>query len=126
MNEIKKKVLIVDDDKLLSEALLQLFVSAGNEAKIILRGDEAEAVIDEWNPDVILLDIMLPGKNGVEIVKDVCGAQSDVCKKILVMTTLNDSGSLAKSLELGITNYIQKNTSTPQYVFDVATRMMNK
>ncbi len=126
MNESKKKILIVDDDKLLSEALAQLFISAGHETKILLEGNGVEETVASWQPDVILLDIMLPGKNGVEITKDLCKIHQGICDRIVVMTTLGDSGSLAKALELGVTNYVQKNTSTPQYVFDVATRIMNK
>jgi CheY-like chemotaxis protein len=126
MNQAKKKVLIVDDDKLLSEALNRLFLGAGYETYMLGEGSGVEKVVTTWMPDVILLDIMLPGKNGVEITKDLCSVYPGICDRIMVMTTLNDSDSLAKALELGVTSYVQKNTATPQYVFDVAMRIMNK
>ena len=101
MTDTKKKVLIVDDDKLLSGALEQLFVDAGFDTKVLLEGTEVEAIIDSWKPDVTLLDIMLPGKTGVEITKDLCKAHQGICDQLVIMTSLNDSGYLAQALELG-------------------------
>ena len=126
MSHTKKKILIVDDDKLLSQSVEQLFSGAGCETKVLFDGDGVEDTVASWYPDIIILDIMLPGKNGIDIIKDLCGKSKATCDKILVMTTLNDSTYLAKALELGVTNYVQKNTATPQYVFDVAMRMANK
>src|SRR5688572_26361815 len=121
-----KKVLIADDDLLLAESLKSIFSSAEAEVKIVSNGGEVEAIVEVWQPDVILLDIMLPEKNGVEITKDLTLADPKICEKIVIMTTLEDNAYLAKAMEYGIKHYVQKNTSTPQYVFDVALRVMNR
>ena len=42
------------------------------------------------------------------------------------MTTLEDSGYIAKVLELGVTHYVQKNTANPEYVFEVASHILNQ
>jgi DNA-binding response OmpR family regulator len=125
MNNTKQKVLIVDDDELLAQALAQVFVNRGYDTKVLSTGNDVEATIESWNPDVILLDIMLPGKTGVEIVSDVSIKHKELCNKIVVMTTLEDSEYLAKVLELGVTHYVQKNTANPEYVFEVASRILN-
>lgn len=126
MNHTKKKILIVDDDELLAQALAQVFVNREFDTKILLTGNDVKAIIESWNPDVILLDIMLPGKTGVEIVKDISEKHKELCNKIVVMTTLEDSEYLAQVLELGVTHYVQKNTTNPEYVFEVASRILNK
>lgn len=125
MNHTKQKVLIVDDDELLAQALAQVFINREYDTHILLAGNEVEATIESWNPDIILLDIMLPGKTGVEIVKDISEKHKELCSKIVVMTTLEDSEYLAKVLELGVTHYVQKNTANPEYVFEVASRILN-
>jgi DNA-binding response OmpR family regulator len=124
MKETKKKVLIVEDDLLITDSLEKLFSNGGYEIKTLAEGKTVEDLIFSWKPDVILLDIVLPDLDGVEIVKSVCSKDSGICHKILIMTTLNDSAYLAQAMEHGITNYVQKNTATPQSVFDLAVRMM--
>ena len=120
-----KKVLIAEDDSLLAQSLEGLFAAGKCEVKIMSTGVDVVQTIAAWNPDVILLDIMLPGKNGIEIVKDACDMDKGVCNRIIVMTTLEDNAYLAKALEQGITNYVQKSTSSPQYVYDIAMKIMN-
>ncbi|MEN9647747.1 MAG: hypothetical protein RLY57_551, partial [Candidatus Parcubacteria bacterium] len=85
MNHTKQKVLIVDDDELLAQALAQVFINREYDTHILLAGNEVEATIESWNPDIILLDIMLPGKTGVEILNDFYYKDIDFFIKILVL-----------------------------------------
>jgi len=125
MNETKKKILIVDDDRLLAESLEKLFEGGEFETMMLFAGDDVCSTVMSWKPDVILLDVMLPGKNGIEIVKEMCDHDKGVCKRIVVMTTLNDSAILAKALELGVTSYVQKNTATPESVVELAKKIIS-
>lgn len=126
MSKFHKKVLIVDDDSLLIDALELTFQNSDYDTYVLRDGNQVKSVVEKWKPDVVLLDIMLPGKGGVEIIKEISATYKDFCDKVIVMTTLQDSQYLAEALELGVKNYIQKTTSNPKHVFEMAEKILNK
>jgi CheY-like chemotaxis protein len=67
MADERRKVLVVDDEKTTSETLTVIFGDQGYQARAAYSAEEAIDVIAEWQPDVALLDVNLPGMNGVDL-----------------------------------------------------------
>ena len=65
------KILVVDDDASLSEMLTIVLRQEGFEPRVVSSGDRAMAAVREFKPDVVLLDLMLPGKDGVDVCREI-------------------------------------------------------
>lgn len=63
----RQRVLIVDDEKVIAITLAHIFVTRGYEARPAYSAEEAIPVIDEWAPDLAVLDVCLPGMDGVDL-----------------------------------------------------------
>ena len=100
-----KKALIVDDDPNISELLRLYFDKDGFAVITCLDGDKAVETFNQANPDVVILDLMLPGRDGYDIMRDI-RRSSDV--PILMLTARGDTLDKVVGLELGADDYIQK------------------
>lgn len=103
--ENSKKILIVEDDadiSMVEEAYLE---SAGFETRILSEGTEVEGVIEKEHFDLILLDLMLPGKNGYEICREI---RDRVDIPILMVTARTESVDKIRGLVIGADDYISK------------------
>ncbi|NLO35740.1 MAG: response regulator transcription factor [Clostridiaceae bacterium] len=100
-----KKALIVDDDPNISELLRLYFDKDGFAVITCLDGDKAVETFNQTNPDVVILDLMLPGRDGYDIMRDI-RRTSDV--PILMLTARGDTLDKVVGLELGADDYIQK------------------
>ena len=99
------KVLIVDDDKNICE-LIKLYVeSEGYVTKIVNEGDKAFDTFKEWQPDIIILDVMLPGKSGFEILNDI-KKESNV--PVIMLTAKGSTYDKITGLDSGADDYIVK------------------
>ncbi len=114
-----KKVLIVDDEPNIVASLEFLMEQAGYEVRCAADGCDALAQVESFAPDLMLLDVMMPGKNGYE----VCHAlKSDPARRHVRVIMLSAKGrdvEVAKGLELGADGYITKPFSTRE----LATRV---
>lgn len=100
-----KKILIIEDEVALANIMAESLKKEGFSASIISRGDAAIDSFYEENPDLILLDINLPGKSGWEICKEI----KSLSKVPIIMVTARDSEfDEIKGLEIGADDYITK------------------
>ncbi|MFC1954396.1 ATP-binding protein, partial [Chloroflexota bacterium] len=79
-------ILLVDDEPLVNQYLNEALVNDGHEVKVITNGDEAIEEINSKDYDVILLDIKLPGKSGMEVYREVRKKSKSKLKKIIFIT----------------------------------------
>ena len=98
-------VMVVDDDQDLAEMLGIVLNDAGIDVDLVSRGDEALDAFREKAPDLILLDVMLPGIDGVEVCR-LIRAQSMV--PIIMLTAKGDTEDVVRGLEAGADDYIVK------------------
>lgn len=98
-------VMVVDDDQDLAEMLGIVLNDAGIDVDLVSRGDEALDAFREKNPDLILLDVMLPGIDGVEVCR-LIRAQSMV--PIIMLTAKGETEDVVRGLEAGADDYIVK------------------
>ena len=98
-------VMVVDDDQDLAEMLGIVLNDAGIDVDLVSRGDEALDAFREKAPDLILLDVMLPGIDGVEVCR-LIRAQSMV--PIIMLTAKGEAEDVVRGLEAGADDYIVK------------------
>jgi len=98
-------VMVVDDDQDLAEMLSIVFNDAGIDVDLVSRGDEVLDAFREKAPDLILLDVMLPGIDGVEVCK-LIRAQSMV--PIIMLTAKGETEDVVRGLEAGADDYMVK------------------
>ena len=101
----RPKVLVVDDDAALAEMLSLVLRNEGFSSQIVASGDAALGAFREYRPDLVLLDLMLPGKGGIEVCREI-RAESGV--PIVMLTAKSDTVDVVKGLESGADDYVVK------------------
>jgi|SRR5579863_871464 DNA-binding NtrC family response regulator len=61
-----RKILIIDDEATIADTLAVIFASSGYEARAVYSAEEALEVLEQWRPDLAIIDVVLPGMNGIE------------------------------------------------------------
>ena len=110
------KILIVDDEPNIVVPLQFLMERNGYETVVAQSGEEALEVIPKENPDLILLDIMLPGIDGFEVCEIVKLKPEWKHIKIIFLTAKGRNVDIAKGMILGADEYIAKPFSNKQIV----------
>src|ERR1700754_3005928 len=101
----RPRVLVVDDDAALAEMLTLVLRNEGFISEIVTRGDEAMGAFRAFRPDVVLLDLMLPGKAGIDGGGEI-RAESGV--PIVMLTARSDTLDVVVGLESGADDYVAK------------------
>ena len=113
------KVLIVDDEPNIVLSLEFLMKQQGYETRVARDGDEALAEVAGFRPDLVLLDVMLPKRDGFEVCQRLrADGWSEL--KILMLTAKGRDVEIEKGLALGADGYVTKPFSTAELVARVA------
>jgi two-component system response regulator MtrA len=114
-------VMVVDDDQDLAEMLGIVLTSAGIDVDLVSRGDEVLEVFRANPPDLVLLDVMLPGLNGIEVCR-LIRAESMV--PIVMLSAKGDTLDVVQGLEAGADDYMIKPFKHPsELVARIRTRL---
>jgi DNA-binding response OmpR family regulator len=105
MDGFATKVLIVDDDENISEVIDMYLKSSGYSTKIALNGKEAQELYLDYNPDIVLLDVMIPYIDGIDILKWI-RKQNET--PVIMITAKGDTFDKVLALEIGADDYIVK------------------
>jgi two-component system alkaline phosphatase synthesis response regulator PhoP len=108
METKRKKVLIADDEPDILEIVQYNLTKEGYQVVAAKDGDEALTRARNEHPDLIILDIMMPKKNGVEVCQILRMQPAFKDTMIIFLTALNDEGSQVKGLETGADDYVTK------------------
>lgn len=114
-----KKILIVDDEPNIVISLEFLMKKEGFEVAVANDGDEALAKVASFNPDLLLLDVMMPKKSGFEVCEALRGDSQRAGLKIVMLTAKGRDTEVAKGLALGADAYVTKPFSTKDLVAKV-------
>ena len=106
-----KKILIADDEPDILEIIQYNLQSEGYEVATAKNGNEAIDMAKRINPDLIILDIMMPGRNGIEVCNLLRMQPAFKDTLIIFLTALSDEGTEVKGLESGADDYITKPVS---------------
>jgi two-component system response regulator MtrA len=114
-------VMVVDDDQDLAEMLGIVLTGAGIDVDLVSRGDEVMDVFHNNPPDLVLLDVMLPGLDGIEVCK-LIRAESMV--PIVMLSAKGDTQDVVKGLEAGADDYMVKPFRHPsELIARIKTRL---
>jgi two-component system response regulator MtrA len=114
-------VMVVDDDQDLAEMLGIVLTGAGIDVDLVSRGDEVMDVFHNNPPDLVLLDVMLPGLDGIEVCR-LIRAESMV--PIVMLSAKGDTQDVVKGLEAGADDYMVKPFRHPsELIARIRTRL---
>src|SRR6266536_2759068 len=120
---LRGRVLVVDDDPSLGEMLGIVLRQEGFEPVFVRSGDQAIAAFHQAKPDLVLLDLMLPGKDGLEICREL-RMESGV--PIVMLTAKTDTVDIVLGLESGADDYITKPFSAKELVARIRARLRRR
>jgi two-component system response regulator MtrA len=116
----RARILVVDDDAALAEMLTLVLQNEGFESRIVARGDEALSAFRDYKPDLVLLDLMLPGTDGIEVCRHI---RSESGVPIVMLTAKSDTVDVVVGLESGADDYIAKPFKPKELIARVRARM---
>jgi len=120
LDPTKGRVLVVDDDASLAEMLTIVLRQEGFDARSVTRGDQAMEQFRDYRPDVVLLDLMLPGKDGIDVCKEI-RAESGV--PIVMLTAKGDTVDVVVGLESGADDYVVKPFKPKELIARIRARV---
>lgn len=111
-----KKVLIVDDEPNIVAALEYLLQRTGYEVQAASNGDDALRQVEDFGPDLVLLDVMMPQKSGYEVCQRIREREDWRRIKIVMLSARGREAEVSKGLSLGADLYITKPFSNAELV----------
>lgn len=117
---MKPLILVVDDDAAIAEMLSLVLHGEGFDTIVVGDGLEAVESAREHNPDLVLLDVMLPGMNGVDVCKKIREFSST---PIIMLTARTDTVDIVLGLESGADDYMSKPFKPKELVARVRARL---
>jgi two-component system response regulator MtrA len=113
-------IMVVDDDQDLAEMLAIVLTGEGMEVDLVGRGDEVMEIFRASPPDLVLLDIMLPGIDGIEVCKQI---RAESMVPIVMLTAKGETTDIVKGLEFGADDYIVKPFQPGELIARIKTRL---
>jgi two-component system, OmpR family, response regulator VicR len=106
-DQAKKRILVVEDDRSLQNALSEMLTQEGYDTICAFDGEEALKKLSEENVDLVLLDIILPKKDGYDVLAEIKkGEKKDI--PVLILTNLEEVDNVQKAISLGATTFMVK------------------
>lgn len=125
-NNKNKKILIVEDDLPTIEALAFKLNQKGIPASTALNGEEAIERLKREKYDLVLLDILLPKKNGFEVIKEIKTNGQSKDAKIIIFSNLGQEDNVEKAMKLGASGYIVKANTSINELADRIIKELNE
>ncbi|MEI6378179.1 MAG: response regulator [Candidatus Falkowbacteria bacterium] len=104
----KTKILLAEDDKFISKAYHDGLMRAGFEVAVVADGEQVLPKIKEFLPDIILLDLIMPVKNGFEVLTDISKEPKYAKIPVIVVSNLGQNSDVEKAKTLGAVDYLVK------------------
>lgn len=106
--ETRIKVMIVDDHAIVREGIAEVLEQSGEYEVVGQAGDGEEAVVkaQELKPDVVIMDIVMPSKDGIEACREISAALPET--RVMMLTASNRDSAIVQAVNAGATGYLQK------------------
>ena len=102
----KGKVFLLDDDELIVSVLSRALKKEGYEMYVETETDSVINKIKSWAPDIVVLDITMPGRNGMDILQEI--KSSEINTQVVMLTADDTAETAAKAMKLGAVDYVTK------------------
>jgi len=113
-----KTILIIEDDKFLRELIAQKLIKEDFEVSEAVDGEEGIKKIKEGKPDLILLDLILPGIDGFEVLSQMKKESTLASIPVIILSNLGQKEDVEKGLKMGAVDYLIKAHFTPGEIID--------
>jgi len=126
MNKIKgkNKILVIEDDKFLKKIYQTKLAFEGYEATIASNGEEGLEAIKRDKPDLILLDLLMPIKNGFEVLEEINKDKSLSSIPVIVASNLGQEADRQRIEGFGVKDFIVKSDITIQGIIDKIKKLL--
>lgn len=121
MAENQRKLLIVEDDKYYSHTLKLKFDTLGYDVRLAENGEKMFLVLETFQPDLILLDLVMPVMNGFEALERL-KTEGRVKSKVVVLSNLGQEEDIDRAKKLGADSYVIKTNASIQEVVEMAAK----
>lgn len=114
-----KKILVIDDEELITKSLLRLLNTQGYSATVARSGKEAMEKVKESDFDLIICDVRMPQMDGIETIRDIRSYLKDSKKKLLpeiLITGYADREKYEKAMDLKVADYLYKPFDTSDFL----------
>lgn len=122
----KTTILIVEDDTTLSEIATDRLRHEGYQVYTVFEGNDALKVAGEIKPDLMLLDILMPGMNGFEVLERLKADPKLRDIAVIIFSNLAQEKDIAKGRQLGAADYIVKSNFTPSLIVEHIDKVLNQ
>jgi CheY-like chemotaxis protein/putative methionine-R-sulfoxide reductase with GAF domain len=120
----KPRVLVVDDEESIRHVLHRVLEMNGCEIREAASAEDAITQLDDWEPEVALLDIVLPGKNGIQLLTEIKQQYADT--EVLMMTSNSSADTALQAIRRGAHDYLQKPFDDLKEVWTNVQRALEK
>jgi len=122
-----KKILVVDDDRLLRDGLAKVLASHGYEVQQASNGEEALSLAESNNPNLIITDILMPKLNGLELLEKVRHTAWGEYIPVIVLTIKDsDIEDVNKTMQIGTGAYLSKAEVSPDDVAKLVDQYLSE
>ncbi|HRJ06137.1 MAG TPA: response regulator [Candidatus Saccharibacteria bacterium] len=112
------KIAIIEDDATINQMYRMKFEAAGFDVQLASDGERGVALVESFRPDLILLDMQMPVKNGYDALKEIRAAEWGKDIPVIVLTNMGEEESPKELRNLNIESYIVKADLTPSQVVE--------
>ena len=113
-----KTILIIEDDKFLRELIAQKLIKEGYRASEAVEGEEGLKKIQEEKPDLVLLDLILPGIDGFEVLSRMKADPNLAQIPVVILSNLGQKEEIERGLKLGAIDFMIKAHFTPREIIE--------
>ena len=122
---MSKKILLIEDDELLREIIEKKLVEEGYQVVSAINGIDGLKAVGEQKPDLVLLDIILPGMNGFDVLTKIKKDPSLKKIPVVILSNLWQQEDVNKGMELGATDYLVKINFASKEILDKIKSILN-
>jgi DNA-binding response OmpR family regulator len=120
------KILVVEDDKFLRELITQKLKREGHDVREAVDGEDGVRKIEEEKPDIILLDLILPGIDGFEVLAKIKENPERKDVPVIILSNLGQRDDVERGLKLGADDFLIKAHFTPGEIIEKIEAVLGK
>jgi DNA-binding response OmpR family regulator len=121
-----QKILIIEDDKFLRELISRKLIKEGYEIEEAIDGEEGIKKVPETMPDLILLDLILPGIDGFDVLTRIKEDPKTSLIPVVILSNLGQKDEVEKGLKLGAVDFLIKAHFTPEEIVEKIKTVLAK